>query len=218
MVCQKLLSKDAWKRAKEIASLVVFERFEDQQDIKQLTLGWFSRAQASRNCQYPDCFEAFGALWQAFNGWAQLIANRERDREWIDALTLNCALQDEFAQLLECDNHFASLASTFRNQWPIFRASEIHNAGIPWETGPRQEIVQYYLDHDMKQFEPRCWTEHTNKGEDVPLDWPHTLAALYRVRNNLMHGEKAQTQMNHDIVSSAFQVLLCLLEESGYFG
>lgn len=35
---------------------------------------------------------------------------------------------------------------------------------------------------------PGCLNRHEHQ---VPADRPHTLAALYRVRNNLFHGQKA---------------------------
>ena len=43
----------------------------------------------------------------------------------------------------------------------------------------------------------------------VPADWPHTLAALYRVRNNLFHGQKATFRPRDEaIVKDAVEVLL----------
>ena len=51
----------------------------------------------------------------------------------------------------------------------------------------------------------------------MPLDWPHTLEALYRVRCNLFHGEKGlDSEMDALIVSSAFRVLVHFLHDSGY--
>lgn len=217
MVCRELLSQNSWKHPDEIASSVVFERFDERLDIKQLNARWFHQSQATRNCQYPDCFEAFTKLWRAFNGWAQWISQQKIDRYWIDALTLNARLQESFAQLLEHDHHFSTIAYLFREQWPIFRADEINNKGIPWFTGPRQEVVGYYLKSGVQSFAPQCWKEHRNRNEVAPLDWPHVLAVLYRVRNNLEHGVKAQNAGNHEIVTRAFQTLLYFLENCGFF-
>jgi hypothetical protein len=50
--------------------------------------------------------------------------------------------------------------------------------------------------------------------DEKPLDWPHTLAALYRIRCNLFHGEKAvNSEMDNLIVSIDFRVLLHFLKE-----
>jgi hypothetical protein len=50
----------------------------------------------------------------------------------------------------------------------------------------------------------------------VPLDWSHTLAALYRVRCNLFHGEKARGSENDRVVvARAHETLLAFLEAMG---
>jgi hypothetical protein len=42
----------------------------------------------------------------------------------------------------------------------------------------------------------------------MPLDWAHAMKALYRVRCNLFHGEKARTSEDDKrIVTAAYNVL-----------
>jgi hypothetical protein len=57
-------------------------------------------------------------------------------------------------------------------------------------------MTQAYLDAGARKCEPQCYLEH----DAVPLDWGHTLAALYRVRCNLFHGEKARSSENDRVV------------------
>jgi hypothetical protein len=62
-----------------------------------------------------------------------------------------------------------------------------------------------------RKYEPQCYFEH----DEVPLDWGHTLAALYRVRCNLFHGEKAWSSENDRlVVARAHETLLAFLEAS----
>jgi hypothetical protein len=52
-------------------------------------------------------------------------------------------------------------------------------------------------------------------GEDVSLDWPQTLAAIYPVRCNLFHGEKsAHLEMDREIVCTALVVLMMFFRHS----
>jgi hypothetical protein len=217
MVCQELLSSYTREHADEVSESAIFERFNQSQEVKQLTLTWFMDAQKMRDCLYPHCFDAFPTLWRALNGWAECITNQERDRRWLDALILNQRMQETFIQLLERDDQFSVAANSFMAQWPIFKSSAIHHRGIPWAKGNRPEIVAYYLENEIP-FEPRCWNYHEDNSEKVPLDWPHTLTTMYRVRNNIIHGVKAKNDANHQIVSSAFHVLLLLLEKGAFLG
>ena len=51
----------------------------------------------------------------------------------------------------------------------------------------------------------------------MPLDWPHTLAALYRVRCNLFHGEKGRhSEMDQRIVASGFRTLIQFFGSANY--
>jgi len=51
------------------------------------------------------------------------------------------------------------------------------------------------------------------------LDWAHTLKAIYRVRCNLFHGEKAiHSEIDQKIVLSAFRVLIHMLKKQKLLG
>jgi hypothetical protein len=70
----------------------------------------------------------------------------------------------------------------------------------------------------MIKFEPACWKRHMDEGGSIPMDWPHTLAALYRVRCNLFHGEKAPySEIDRTIVRAALRVLVYFLHETPFF-
>jgi len=44
-----------------------------------------------------------------------------------------------------------------------------------------------------QKFAPACWKRHRDAGESVPIDWPHTLAAVYQFAQ-LVHGHKPLIQ------------------------
>ncbi len=102
--------------------------------------------------------------------------------------------------------------------WPIFKAQKLHRKGIfGWQRVDRAALVNAYLAADVDDYQPKCWERHIRESGEVPLDWPHTLEALYRVRCNLFHGEKfAHSEMDQMIVSAAFRVLVHFLYESKY--
>jgi hypothetical protein len=73
----------------------------------------------------------------------------------------------------------------------------------------REKMVSRYLEQGNVLFAPQCSKRHRDAGEKIPIDWPHTLAAVYRVRCNFFHGEKAlSSEMDQQIVSCAYKTLL----------
>ena len=87
----------------------------------------------------------------------------------------------------------------------------------------RSQIIKRYLEDPRIEnlrhapYEPQCWKRHRDAGEEVPLDWAHTLAVLYRVRCNLFHGEKARhSEMDQRIVYLAFRVLVGFFDRTVY--
>lgn len=87
---------------------------------------------------------------------------------------------------------------------------------MPPPAASRAETVDYYLRNGVNKYEPRCFVRHREAGERIPLDWPHSLAALYRVRSNLFHGEKAvHSEEDRDIVGAAFDLLSTFVRAAG---
>jgi hypothetical protein len=187
---------------------------------RSLISSWLKRAWEQRDCNEEDSFEPFIFSWIALNGWAACITHLDRDRNWIDALSLNQEISAKFQSLLQGSTNCSTYAQSFKLDWPIFKAQAIRTSlGVQrQDMGIRQDVVKYYLDSGIRQYEPQCWIRHRGDPDEGPLDWPHTLAALYRVRCNLFHGEKAvYSKMDRLIVSSAFRVLVYFMQESGYF-
>lgn len=214
MTCRELI------RNNRPSNSVDFERFSFlHPDGQQLIASWLKRAWNKRDCLPKDSFEPFIFTWISFNGWAACITGLDRDREWLDAIALTQHIGDDFDRLVADESSAVfRYAREFYNFWPIFKAQEIRRRGVyNYHAGRRQEIVKHYLDARIRSFEPQCWTRHQEEGTPVPLDWPHTLTTLYRVRCNLFHGEKAaHSEMDAQIVSSAFRVLVHFLYEAHY--
>ena len=189
---------------------VDFRRFEMlHPDGQRLVRGWFKKAHDAMT-EDDECFEAFIFAWFAVNGWAACVTGKDRDADYIRALQHSTELAEKYQALLQDDRKFAVAAWKFRKFWPIFRAQDIRRAGHRSPAASdRPAVVQHYFDCHLRVFEPRCWKSHQEAGEDVPLDWPHALAAIYRVRCNLFHGEKsAHSEMDREIVGTALLVLV----------
>lgn len=176
---------------------------------QRLVRGWFEKAHAAMAAN-DECFEAFIFAWFSVNGWAACVTGKDRDADYIRALQRSTELADKFQALLADEPQFQSAVSEFQQFWPIFKAQDIRRAGHRSLVAvDRAAVVQHYFDCDLRVFEPQCWKSHKDAGEEVPIDWPHTLAAIYRVRCNLFHGEKsAHSEMDREIVHAALVVLV----------
>jgi hypothetical protein len=184
-----------------------------------LIAGWFERAWQARDYQAEDCFEAFIFAWFAVNGWAAFVTDVDQDRAYIDALMHDQAIQVKFSQLLAVPgSDFTASALEFAQLWPIFEVKSLRQRDIlQFESGERQAAINRYFAAGATRFEPPCWKRHVDGGEQVPLDWSHTLTTLYRVRCNLFHGEKAaHSEMDQRVVSVAFRTLVYFFRTAGY--
>lgn len=204
MTCSDLV-----KHKPSFGDKVAPERFA-QLTARELVVGWHLKALAAK-----DPFEGFIYLWIAFNGWSACVTGLENDRDIVDALSLNEGLCRRFTALAERESRTARESRTFATLWPIFRASELNRRHVVVTAAHRNEQVRQMLEAGVAPA-PACWTRHADGREPVPLDWPHTLAAIYRVRNNLFHGNKASdSESDFEIVSAAYSSLVNFVTEAG---
>jgi hypothetical protein len=181
--------------------------------------GWFDRAWQARECRVEDSFEPFIFDWFALNGWAACVSGVDQDRAYLDALMCDRRMCEDFLRLVpDSGSPFGSRAADFAQRWPIFEVRELRRRCIiSYSEGDRDTMVNNYLSLGACKFQPQCWKRHRDAGEPVPLDWPHTLAALYRVRCNLFHGEKSShSEIDQYLVSCAFRTLLHFFRAAGY--
>lgn len=189
-------------------------------DGRRLIRDWFQRAWQEHECAPEQSFEPFIFCWIALNGWAACCTGLDQDRQWLDALIDNLQLCTDFDAALQEYPLLRQSAHDFRSLWPVFQAQELRRLHITryWHQD-RQQTVEHYLQGGAKSYAPECWERHLGDGEEVPLDWPHILAALYRVRCNLFHGDKApHSEIDSALVSTGFRTLAHFLSRSGYLG
>jgi hypothetical protein len=185
----------------------------------------FIRPWVMRSWLGTEPFERLIHLWVAFNAWtAETITPSdlmERDAALVAAASRDPELNRRFSFLFDNDTEFQKLAIEFRCLWPVFNVRRLDQDNVePWqqEIYSRKEYRQMCFDagaskHDMK---PGCFLRHQNGEETVtggdpdrvPLDWPHTLSAIYQVRCNLFHGGKS-FRMPSDVrfAELAFEIL-----------
>ncbi len=223
MFCDELVGRRRRERDTGSMTTVDFSRFRRLHPWgSRLIHSWFDQAWESRNCTAEQSFEPFIYAWMAFNGWAACVTEVDIDSQWRKILMHDELLQNRFATLAsDPASPIATHGTHFRRYWPIFEVQTIrslrrHQHDIELQRpGERSEIVAYYLRKGVQNYDPGCWRRHESAGEEVPLDWPHTLTALYRVRCNLFHGDKSRhSEMDQHIVASAFQVMVHFLPES----
>ncbi len=215
MLCEELLSK----------STSPVPRVKLEQDVhlhphgRRLIQGWFDRGWRMRDQDGEECFEAFIYTWIAVNSWASCVTGRDTESVYLNALIQDSRLGRKFDELLSDQSSPLTInVREFGQLWPIFRVQQLRRQNLRiWDNSRRDERINYYLANGADNFEPRCWKRHRDAEEDVPIDWPHTLRAIYRVRCNLFHGEKApHSEMDQRIVSHAFRTLVYFFRHGDY--
>jgi hypothetical protein len=187
-------------------------------DARRLIGHWFRRAHEQRDCDPADSFEPFIFAWIALNGWASCCTDLDQDRQIIEALSASASLEQRFSDSLDQSEPFRNVSGRFRDLWPVFKVQDLRRRRIPMHRGlERREMVADYFVRGAEKFAPSCFRRHVENGEEVPLDWPHVLAAIYQVRCNLFHGDKApHSEIDRALVHSAFQILVRFLADCGY--
>lgn len=183
----------------------------------RLISGWFNRSLQKLGCHNEEAFDAFISVWVAFNGWAACVTGiSEPDSKIIKRLKQDEIICHDFEKLLTSqDSDFSHSVAEFAKFWPIFKVQDLrtHHIILDCTQSSRQEIVSNYLAKGIKRYYPQSWTP--DRG--AAITWPNTLDALYRVRCNLFHGEKALScEMDQEIVADAFHTLVYFLKEAKY--
>lgn len=185
----------------------VYDRLH--RDGKRLISAWATRAHRAVDCDPDKSFEPFIFMWIAFNAWGACVTGEDRDAEMVRR-TANCPrLRESFRNLTEENLSFRRIVESFADLWPIFKAQDIRRSGY---LGPppseRAEVIRRYREIPAIAYEPSCGFSHIERTGSIPVDWPHCLHTIYRVRCNLFHGEKSlHSEMDARVVKGAFDVL-----------
>lgn len=177
-------------------------------DGSRLITTWFERAWQQRDNENAT-FESFIFAWMSVNAWAACVTGQDKDHEYLRRLKEDRGLCELFQRIIHEHSTVRRDAEEFVSLLPIFKAQRLRRGNIRAESGlSRTALVQHYIEAGVTEFEPECAEFHRVRGEPIPCDWPHIIAAIYRVRCNLFHGEKAaHSEMDQQIVRSAFLTL-----------
>jgi hypothetical protein len=201
---------------------VRFQNFSQlHSEGKKLINGWFRRAWDDFQTTPNEVFEPFIFLWFAFNGWAACVTDRDKDFEIINALAANPKINEDFKAVLgDTTSELSRNATSFSQLLPIFDVKTLRQRvrHVPDDLGQdRAGHVRYYIENGANRFQPQCWMRHIEAREELPIDWPHLLKPIYKVRCNLFHGQKsAHSEMDQRIVSAAFLTLMHFLRAARY--
>lgn len=213
MTCPELLSKDARKRAETRLpplGAVQRERYAQlHEEGRKLIRHWAQRCSDKLGCKDVDSFEPFILGWIAINGWAVCATGKDEDWKYLDVLMADGDLSRRFDEL-RANTEFSESAQRFRGLWPIFRSQDV---GYESRGSTRPQVIGDYIRRNpIPRYRPDCWLRHRTQKSEIPIDWPHTLAAIYQVRCNLFHGYKGvHVENDVAIVSGAFNVLARML-------
>jgi hypothetical protein len=206
--CKELVKKENENLAKDVK----LQRYWDLlPNGRELIKQWFDRGWERRDCPPKQSFEPFIYTWFAFNGWASCVTELDHDRVWKDALSLTPKPCDAFSNFVNDPNSCGlTLAQEFLQCWPIFDARDIKlNEAHLYDEVSREKAISHYFAKGVNKYEPACWKRHKDANKEVPLNWPHTLSALYQLRCNLFHGEKGtDSEMDQKLVHKGFRLLV----------
>lgn len=181
-------------------------------DGKAIVRRWSERASRSLDERRPNqSFEQFIYAYIALNGWAACCSGTDTDQFQVETMAADTLMEAEFQELCQANPNYLVSVEAFRELWPIFKAADLRRREIRPHGFSRREIVRNLLAEDPPIVRsPSCYPKHVTDG--YPLDWAHTVDALYRVRCNLFHGEKGlHNEIDRAIVSAAAGVLVPFL-------
>ena len=193
--------------------------------FEMFTRPWFLKARVAATSEH--WFEAFIYLWVTFNAWlSQIVSDRSfSDKDWyiFQATGLDPQLRDTFDNLNAHDRSFREVVSEFHGLWPIFKVRSLIENGVEsWGAWGSDESRSNYREKCFNvslkrgEYSPRCFLDHQPPGPSdwgaayghVPMDWAHTMSAIYQVRCNLFHGGKSFINSKDPIfVKLAFKIL-----------
>lgn len=213
MTCDQLFGRGTNRRP------IDRDRFDRLVSGREIVRSWLRRAWRQRNASPTDCFEPFIFTWIAFNGWGESVTGEESDRGWLRQVSSDIELVRAFAAQVSAGAEVGRAVADFQRHWPIPKAQDLRarQFSVPYST-PWQETASLYTEHTVAH-EPGCAAFHADLDEEIPNDWRHFLAALYRVRCNLFHGEKDPYYIpDQEVVHAGMLALLHFLVATDCFG
>jgi len=172
-----------------------------------------ARPTRKRKDFYPG---KFFELWRAFNTWFQAITQPPTPpRRFDEAYRITAAGQDRtlsaaFTNLLQSSPRFQARAGEFYDLWPVFDHRWLRDQRLLfWGQATdaqgrrlsRMDYVKMCFQHQPRpnSYRPSCFaTQPPQAGPQhfvqVPMDWGHTLQAIYQVRCNYFHDIKGEIE------------------------
>ena len=167
---------------------------------------------ASHEAQAGNHLSAFVHLWIPFNAWAAAVVKErgaaENDWQLVQALGFDDPMSSKFRDLISREAPFQDNVKQFRDLWPVFKVRALQEKGLgsSREHKSRDEYRKDCLSKlTDKDYQPRCFKNHA--GSELPIDWPHTLAAIYQVRCNLFHGGKTFEDEDSTFCRYGYEIL-----------
>ncbi len=185
-------------------------------DAKRVIESCLRRAIEAQADPATTGINAFAFVWAAFNGFGACVTRQDREIDIVKRTATCPELSRRFGQVMADDDAFRREVNAFAQSWPIFRAQDVRATGatfLPFAT--RADRVAHYLRDAGIRYQPECYAAHRADGGSVPVDWAHTLHAIYRVRGNLFHEKQSVTsETEPQIVHAACGVLSTFLRRA----
>ena len=183
------------------------DRNKADREFWAVTDDWVRRSRCALHDRQH--FEALIYSWIAFNAWVgRVVVDRDKsnqDRFLVASAAADESLSTRFCRLLRADERAAQAARRFHCLWPVFKARSLSDheldswRGLGYESRTAFRTQCFGRKLRKSDLAPSCFLHHQPKGtspagynpEYVPLDWTHTLHAIYMVRCSLFHGGKS---------------------------
>ena len=171
---------------------------------------WISKAETfDRSGHYgQEQFDRLISLWMAFNAWGMCVTLAESDAAMIKALGNDSRANQVFDVVVKRDAGRRDELASIENNFPLpsfadlIRLDPLYN----WRGDRTAEYWQKIAEAPRgKRVRVSPRMDHTN------LDFGDTLACIYKVRCNLVHGGKMASHDEAQFVRVIANILQALL-------
>ena len=173
---------------------------------------WIDKATRAQRGGYPthEQFDRLICLWMAFNAWGMCVTLAESDATMLRALGRDGHANRVFDEILSYRGDLREKIASEEHNFPLPSFADLIRLDPLYDwRGPRDTRFWQKIAEAPRGKHPRI----SPKLDHRNLNLPDTLACIYKVRCNLVHGGKMASPREESFVGVFADVLEALLTE-----
>ncbi len=169
----------------------------------EITHSWLTKAENAFNSGSSN-FEQFLFLYMAFNSWGMCVTLSDTDAQMIERLQEDPRVRAVFDCLVKQDADLRVRIQQIENNFPLPSFSDLLAVDTQYDWRGERNIEFW---KKIATAEGKKKVRMSPSLKIANLNWKDTLACLYKVRCNLVHGGKAATH-GEDMFVGVFVAIL----------